>query len=247
MAHLDWLNLPIAHRGLHDAAKGIIENTPSAVEAAIDAGYGVEVDVQQAGDGEAMVFHDHTLDRLTKGTGPLNTRTSAELKRIRFKGTSDRMQTLPELLEQVSGRVPLIIEIKSVWHTHGPFERQLANILGACNWQAAVMSFDPYAIKAYAQAAPDLPRGLIAGPFRDLHFWGHLSPWKRFYMRHLLSTLIARPQFVAYDVDALPSAAPWVWQWVLNRPLLAWTVRSDAQRQRAQRAADAMIFEGFRP
>ena len=247
MAHLDWLIRPIAHRGLHDAAKGIIENTPSAVQAAIDAGYGIEVDVQEAGDGEAMVFHDHTLDRLTKGTGPLNTRTSAKMKNIRFKGTSDRMQTLPELLEQVSGRVPLIIEIKSDWRTHGPFERKLANILGAYKWQAAVMSFDPYAIKAYARAAPDLPRGLIAGPFRNLLFWRHLTPWKRFYMRHLLSALIARPHFVAYDVGALPSAAPWVWRRVLNRPLLAWTVRSDAQRQRAQRCADAMIFEGFRP
>lgn len=247
MASLDWLIRPIAHRGLHDAAKGIFENTRSAVQAAIDAGYGMEVDVQEAGDGEAIVFHDHTLDRLTKGTGAVNSRTSAELKHIHFKDTSDRMQTLSELLEQISGRVPLLVEIKSDWRKHGPFVRHLADILGAYDGQAAVISFDPFALKAFARAAPGLPRGLIAGPFRNLHFWGHLTPWKRFYMRHLLSALIATPHFVAYDIEALPSAAPWIWQRVLKRPLLTWTIRSDAQRQRAERCADAMIFEGFRP
>lgn len=247
MAHLDWLIRPIAHRGLHDAAKGIIENTPSATQAAIDAGYAIEVDVQEAGDGEGMVFHDSVLDRLTEGTGPVNSRPSAELKRIRFKATSDRMQSLPDLLEQISGRVPLVIEIKGDWRTHGPFERYLAELIGAYRGQAAVMSFDPYAIAALAQAAPELPRGLIAGPFRNPLFWGHLTPWKRFYMRNLLSAFIAKPHFVAYDIEALPSAAPWIWRRVLGRPLLTWTVRSDEQRRRAKRVADAMIFEGFRP
>ena len=247
MAHLDWLIRPIAHRGLHDAAKGIIENMPSAVQAAIDAGYGIEVDVQEAGDGKAIVFHDSDLDRLTKDTGPVKTRTSAELKRIHLKDTADRIQTLPELLEQVSGRVPLVIEIKSEWRTHGPFERQLADILSAYDGQAAIMSFDPYAIRVIAHAAPELPRGLIAGPFRNPIFWRHLSSWKRFYMKHLLSAFIARPHFVAYDIEALPSAAPWIWRRLLNRPLLTWTIRSGEDRRKAESVADAIIFEGVRP
>lgn len=247
MSRLDWLIRPIAHRGLHDAARGIIENTPSAVQAAIDAGYGIEVDVQEAGDGKAMVFHDGTLDRLTKGSGTINAHTSAELKRIRYKDTSDAMQTLPEVLEQISGRVPLIVEIKSDWRTHGPFEHHLADVLGSYDGETAVMSFDPFVMKAFAQAAPDLPRGLIAGSFRNLHFWGRLTAWKRFYMRHLLSAFIAKPHFVAYDIEALPSAAPSVWRKVLGRPLLTWTIRSNEHRRRAACVADAMIFEGFRP
>lgn len=247
MIDLDWLIGPIAHRGLHDAAKGLVENTPSAIQAAIDAGYGVEVDVQQAGDDEAMVFHDPTLERLTEANGAVVDRPSDELKRVRFKETSDRMQTLSELLEQISGRVPLIIEIKSDWGKRGRFERHLACILKGYDGHAAVMSFDPKAVAAYAAAAPELPRGLIAGPFRNPLYWGHLSAWRRFLMRHLLSAFIARPHFVAYDIEALPSAAPLVWRRVLGRPLLAWTIRSKRERVRAKRYADAMIFEGFRP
>jgi len=244
---LDWLIRPIAHRGLHDHAKGRIENSQSAVQAAVDAGYAVEVDIQPAMDGEAVVFHDIDLDRLTHASGLVIKRSSGELKQVRFKDTSDRMQILPELLEQVSGSVPLILEIKSDWHDRGSFETTVARHLKNYQGRVAVMSFDAHVIKAFRTIAPRLTRGLVAGSFRDPHYWGHLSPVRRFAMRHLLSGFIAKPHFIAYDIEALPAPAPRVWRDVLRRPLLTWTVRTDAQRQRAKRWADAMIFEGFRP
>lgn len=247
MVNLDWLIRPIAHRGLHDEVNGIIENTPSAVQAAMDAGYGIEVDVQMSSDGEAIVFHDYDLDRLTKETGFVSSRSAAELKQVKFKRTSDRIQTLPELLEQISGRVPLVVEIKGDWRTHGAFECHLAEILTAYYGEVAVMSFDPYAVRAFAHAAPVLPRGLASGPFRNKHYWGHLSPWKRFYMRHLLSSFIANPDFVAYDINAINSLAPWIWKQVLNKPLLTWTIRSYEDAQLAENYADAIIFEKIRP
>ncbi len=247
MTNLDWLIRPIAHRGLHDATKGLIENTPSAVQAAVDAGYAVEVDIQPASDGQAVVFHDATLDRLTRDTGNVVERTTAELKRVRFRDTSDRMQTLPELLEQVSGRVPLVIEIKSDWQKRGPFEETVARDLQSYTGDVAVMSFDPNVTAAFAATAPGITRGLVACSFRDPHYWGHISALRRFVMRHLLSGFIAKPHFVAYDIEALPAAAPWVWRQFLRRPLLTWTVRTQAQRERAAKHADAMIFEGFRP
>src|SRR5262245_51391742 len=112
MPGLDWLIArPVAHRGLHDAAAGVIENTSSAFSAAIAGNYAIECDVQISADGEAMVFHDSTLDRLTIGQGELKAHTSDELKRIDFKNTPDRMMTLGELCAQVAGRVTLVIEI----------------------------------------------------------------------------------------------------------------------------------------
>ena len=247
MAKLNWLMRPIAHRGLHDAARGIVENTASAIQAAIDAGYAIEIDVQEAGDGAAMVFHDSTLDRLTQASGPVGAYSSKQLKRIKFKGVPDRFQTLPEVFEQVAGQVPVIVEIKSDWRARGRFEAQLAQHFNSYDGHAAVMSFDPNTIAAFASHAPGITRGLIADPFRNLQYWGHLSAWQRFYMRHLFTTPIARPHFVAYDIAGLPSLAPAIWRLLTNRTLLTWTVRSDAEHARAQRWADAMIFEGFRP
>src|SRR5499427_7182714 len=113
MAELHWLIArPVAHRGLHDQ-KGVIENTPSAFAAAIAARYGIECDLQISADGEAMVYHDDALGRLTEGCSRLDATTAAELKRAAFKATGDRMITLGELCDLVAGRTTLLIEMKS--------------------------------------------------------------------------------------------------------------------------------------
>src|SRR5712691_7091538 len=114
MAGLDWLTArPIAHRGLHDAAAGIVENTRSAVEAAIAARYAVEVDLQITADGDAVVHHDEVLGRLTDGQGRIDALTAAELRHVRFRATADRMLTIGDLCDLVSGRAALVLEYKS--------------------------------------------------------------------------------------------------------------------------------------
>src|SRR5947209_4962490 len=114
MPRLDWLIArPVAHRGLHDAAAGIIENTPSAFTAAIAANYAIECDLQLSGDGEAMVHHDDALGRLTEGSGRLDAMTAAQLRCVAFHGTPDRMMSVGDLCDLVAGRVTLLIEIKS--------------------------------------------------------------------------------------------------------------------------------------
>ena len=111
---LGWLVArPIAHRGLHDLAGGVIENSPSAAEAAIAGGFGIECDVQLTADGQAVVFHDFVLDRLTGETGAVVARKAAELTGITLKGSGDHLPTLPAFLDLIGGRVPLVIEIKS--------------------------------------------------------------------------------------------------------------------------------------
>lgn len=247
MTSVDWLIRPIAHRGLHDSQAGIVENTRTAFQNAIDAGYAIECDVQASGDGEAVVFHDDTLDRLTRAKGPVASWSASQLATVSFRNSGDRIKTLPELLEQVGGRVPLVIEIKTDWKNHGPFERTVGEHLRVYNGKAAVMSFDPHCMAAMAEHAPEIARGLIACRFGAHHEWDGLSHWQRFRMRHLLSAIIAKPDFIAYHVKALPALAPVLGRLWPGWPLLTWTVRTQAERRRARRWADAMIFEGFRP
>lgn len=247
MAAPAWLTArPVAHRGLHDASAGIIENTASAVQAAIDAGFAIEVDLQLAADGEAVVFHDETLDRLTTATGPLAARTVADLKAIALKTCADRIQTLPELLEQVAGSVPLVIEIKSQWANLGPLENRAAELVNGYHGPAALMSFDTRSVALFRQLAPKIVRGIVAERFDDPSEWPGVSTARRLMMRHLVPALWCRPHFIAYHVTALPAAAPMLTR-ALGLPLLTWTVRTDEDRKRAARWADQIIFEGFRP
>jgi glycerophosphoryl diester phosphodiesterase len=247
MPGLDWLTArPIAHRGLHDAARGVIENTASAVAAAIAADYGIEVDVQVSADGEAMVHHDEALGRLTDGAGQLAALTAADLKRVPFKATTDRMMDLGDLLDLVAGRATLVIEIKSRFDGERRLAARVCDVLRRYGGPVAVMSFDPDQVLALREIAPALPRGIVAQQRYDRLEWSQLTPAARWRMAHLLHAYQTRPHFLAYAVRDLPALAPLIARHVFGIRLLTWTVRTEADRRRA-RWADQIIFEGLRP
>jgi glycerophosphoryl diester phosphodiesterase len=244
---LDWLIArPIAHRGLHDAARGIIENTPSAVTAAVDGGYGIEVDLQISADGEAMVHHDDALGRLTDGAGELAAMSAADLKRVPFKSTTDRMLTLGELCDLVAGRVTLVLELKSRFDGDLRLVSRAAEVLKNYAGAVAVMSFDPAQVLAARATAPGLTRGIVAERWYTHHEWDRLPARDKRRLAFLLHGLRTRPHFVAYAVRDLPALAPLVARHMFGLPLLTWTVRTNEDRLRAQRWANQMIFEGFR-
>lgn len=244
---LSWLTArPVAHRGLHHAQGGIIENTESAVQAALDGGYAIEVDLQLTADGEAMVFHDYGLERLTEGSGLVIEHTAAALKKVRFKASSDRMQTLGELLDQVAGRATLMLELKSRWQDIGPLERRVADVLEGYEGPASVMSFDPYSMIAMRAIAPHLIRGLVSERFEPNEEWRFMSVGQRLSLRHGLAMPECDPHFLHYHVKGLPYGPTRLFR-QLGRPVLTWTVRTPQERETAARYADQMIFEGFRP
>jgi glycerophosphoryl diester phosphodiesterase len=240
----DWLTArPIAHRGLHDAAAGVIENSASAFSAAISGNYGIECDLQISADGEAMIHHDDTLGRLTEGDARLDAMTAAALKCVAFKATADRMLTLGELCDLGAGRATLVVEIKSRFDGDRRLVARATTVLEGYSGPVALMSFDPGLIAVVRNRAPTLTRGLVAQR-RDPDTRGDADSSS---LRYVRQTLAARPQFLAYRVQDLQTAAPLLARHVLGMPLLTWTVRTAEDRARASRFADQMIFEGFRP
>jgi len=245
---LDWLTAcPIAHRGLHDAAAGVIENTASAFTAAIEANYAIECDLQISADGEAMVHHDDALGRLTEGSGRLADMSASAIKAVRFKASADRILTLGELCELTGGRATLVIELKSHFDGDLRLVQRAAQVLAGYRGPAALMSFDPDMVAAVRAIAPKLTRGIVAERDYSHPEWQALSVWRRRSMAHLLHFPRTCPHFVAYWVGALPAAAPLITRYVFGCPLLTWTVRNPDQVGRAKRWADQMIFEGWRP
>jgi glycerophosphoryl diester phosphodiesterase len=244
----DWLTAkPIAHRGLHDAALGIVENTAGAVRAALAAGYGIEVDLQISADGEAMVHHDALLGRLTEGEGRLDQLTSTELKHVKFRGSAEPMLSLGDLCDLVGGRAALLPELKSRFDGDCRLAERVAVVLSGYKGPVAPMSFDPLQLQVLRQKAPFLPRGSVAAQYKPHPYWDQMPPLLRYGMGSLLPALPARPHFVAYMADNLPALAPLVARHILGLPLIAWVVRTEAECRRAARYADQIIFEGFRP
>jgi glycerophosphoryl diester phosphodiesterase len=235
LARVGWLeSRDYAHRGLHGA--GVPENSLAAVEGAIARGLGIECDVQQTRDGEAVVFHDWELGRLTAASGAVAQRTAVDLARIALGDGVARIPRLGEMLAHVAGRVPLLIEIKS------RRERRVAGLCHAVrrdlegyDGPVAVMSFDPRVGGWFRRHAPAVARGLVITEESSRIIPGelrrHLALWR------------ARPDFLAYDVRDLPSRFAAA-QRRRGLPLLTWTVRSAALRRHSAEHADAAIAEG---
>jgi len=232
----------IAHRGLHDIDAGVPENSLPACEAAIAAGYPIELDVRLTSDSVVVVFHDRHLGRLVDGVEEVIATPWSAIRGLDLCGTSQRVPRFDELLNVVAGRVPLLVELKHRGDV-GPLERAVWGHLAAYDGPFAVQSFDPFSMKWFADNAPHVPRGQLSGDFRDE---SDLATWKKWILRNLLLTGRSLPQFVGYDIRCVP-------QWNLSRlrrrgvAVLGWTVRTPDEAELAAPYVDNIIFEGFRP
>jgi glycerophosphoryl diester phosphodiesterase len=223
---------PFAHRGLHGS--GLVENSRAAFCAAIALGHGIETDVQAARDGEAMVFHDATLERLTASTGEIAAHTPAELERIILKGTRETIPQLPEILGVIAGRVPVLIEIKAKGPRVAPLCLSVRRALEGYRGDAAVMSFNPLVGAWFAENAARIVRGLVVSEEDKHGAKGMVERWA--------SMAKAKPDFLAYDVRDLPSKFAAAAR-ARGIPVLTWTVRDANAEALAFAHADEAIYE----
>lgn len=232
-ARVAWLKAwTYAHRGRH--GEGCTENSPSAFRAAVDAGIGIECDIQRSLDDRPMVFHDRDFARLLGRFDEVEAVVAEDWRALRY-ANGDAPITLPELLDLVNGKVPILIEIKS--RPRCDVERTcrcVVDALKAYEGLHAVMSFDPRVSRWLRRHSPATVRGLVvterarSGPRGPLE--RHSCLWQ------------ARPDFLAYDIRDLPSRFAAA-QRARGLPLLTWTVSTPALLDRARRHADAPIAE----
>jgi glycerophosphoryl diester phosphodiesterase len=233
-ARIDWLTAqPFAHRGLHGI--GVVENCRAAFEAAVALGHGIELDVQASRDGEAIVFHDYDLERLTGEKGRVAERSAAELQRIALKGAGEMIPTLAEIVRLVDSRVPILIEVKARGLRVGPLCASVLRAVRDYRGYMAVMSFNPEVGRWFWRNGRGITRGLVVTERRRA---------RRVHsgLERRLSLWRARPHFLAYDIRDLPS--PFARrQRARGLPVLSWTVRGEAQRGTASAEADQIIYE----
>jgi glycerophosphoryl diester phosphodiesterase len=223
---------PFAHRGLHGG--GRVENSAGAIAAAVGSGFGVELDVQLSRDGEAMVFHDYHLERLTAAEGPVAALTAAKLQAIPLSIGGEPMPRLAEALDIVGGRTPLLIEVKSPDRRVRRLCAAVAKPLRSYRGPVAVMSFNPQVGGWFAREAPGVLRGLVVTES------GRRGPRGR--IERALALWRARADFLAYDIRDLPSRFARAAR-RRGLPVYTWTVRTEADRERAAAHADQIIFE----
>jgi glycerophosphoryl diester phosphodiesterase len=233
---------PIAHRGLWSPA-GPPENSLAAFQAACAAGYGIELDVQLSADGEAMVFHDDKLERMTGAAGRLHDRSAAELSELRLAGTDEKIPTLLETLAVVGHRAMVHVELKTPYGEVGPLEQRVHEVIADHNGPLCVIGFNPYSHAWFANRYPGVLRGLDSYSYAKAP---QMTDAQRRSFADLEHVEIARPHFLALGLDMLPSPKAQALR-EKGMPVVAWTVREPAQWDAIKDGCDNLIFEGFAP
>jgi glycerophosphoryl diester phosphodiesterase len=241
---------PIAHRGLHNRASGVIENTASAFEAAIAGNFAIECDVQLTSDGVPVVFHDDDMQRLLGKAGAVADATAAEITALPLLGSSagDRPQRFTEFLAQIGGRTLLQIELKHQRDNAGTqlLARAVAEALKAYDGPVTIESFDPNLLTSIRQFGFAGPRGIITYDYADANEDVQLTEDQRYTLRHLLHWHETQFDFISCAKDALEMPAITFWR-ALGKPVTAWTIRSQAEADAARPFVDQLVFEGFDP
>lgn len=231
-----------AHRGLHNKSDAP-ENSIAAFRKAAEAGYGIELDVQLSKDNIPVVFHDETLKRVCKTEGKIKDYTYEELQQFHLCESQERIPKLEEVLKLVRGRVPLIIEIKYHWKitdTCVAADRLLREYEGLY----CVESFHPMVLIWYKKHRPQIIRGQLS---TDFFAAKKNSEWYYFLLQHLLTNVVTKPDFIAYDRRYKDNISRILCRKLYKILSAAWTTRSQIEMNADKGDFDLMIFENFLP
>ena len=228
----------IAHRGYHNILKGIPENSMLAFKEAIKNNLIIELDVHILKDKSIVVFHDNNLKRMTGKNILIKDMTYYELESIKLQNTNEKIPLLKDVLELINGKVPVIIELK-VDQKVGILESELIKILDNYKGKYAIKSFNPFSINYIRKKRPNIIRGQLSSDFRNLK----ISKFKKFLLSHMLYNHITKPDFISYDIRALPNKR--ISKLRNSKIILGWTIRNESDLEKAKKYCDNYICENI--
>ena len=232
-----------AHRGLH--GNGVPENSMKAFQLALEAGYGIELDVHLLSDGNLAVFHDSSLKRVAGADVKIENLTTEELDNYRLMETEEKIPLFRQVLDLYQGKAPLIVELKAYHGNHAPLCEAVCRMLDSYEGVYCLESFDPRCIKWLKDNRPDLIRGQLSENFFKSK--NKMAFPIRFMMTLLLSNFVNRPDFVAFKFADRKNLSVWLSRKLWKLQGVTWTIKSQEELDQADKEGWISIFEGFKP
>lgn len=232
-----------AHRGLHK--EGLPENSLGAFAAAKDAGYGIELDIHLMKDGNLAVIHDASLKRTAGVDVQIENLAAVDLANYRLEGTEEKIPLFCEVLKLIDGKVPLIVELKSVDNNYAELCAATCEILKDYQGLYCIESFDPRCILWLRKNKNSIIRGQLAfDTFSDKFD----VPWVlKFALKHNLLNIVTRPDFIAYCFSDRKTLGNFLCRKVWRMQGVAWTIRTEADFEASVKEGWLPIFENFLP
>lgn len=232
-----------AHRGLH--GPGRPENSMAAFRAALNGGYGAELDVHLLADGNLAVIHDSALKRATGADGNVEELTTQQLKKYHLRGTDETIPEFRQVLELFAGRAPLIVELKAVGRNYAQLCRKVCEILDGYKGAYCLESFDPRCVYWLKKNRPDVIRGQLTENYFKTN--SSLNPILKFLLTHQMLNFLTTPDFVAYRYADSGNFSNWIVSKFWRIQGVAWTLHSKAEYDAAVEGGLIPVFENFTP
>lgn len=232
-----------AHRGLHDNATDAPENSMAAFRKAVEAGFGMELDVHVTKDGVPVIFHDFTLERICGDKAKIEECTYEELQRFTLCNSNEKIPRFEDLLTMIAGRVPLIVEIKSE-NVNVSFCARIDKLLRAYSGEYCIESFNPMVLWWFRRHHNGVIRGQLSSNFRKD---GGYTQVMYFLMEHLLLNFLTKPDFIAYNHKFYKEPGRRICHRLYSRPAAAWTIQNQQDLEAMRRNFDVFIFDSFCP
>lgn len=236
-----------AHRGLHNARRGIPENSILAFRYVLAGGFGAEIDVRMTKDKHLVVIHDSDLRRLCGVKGRVEDMTLEQLKLLQLQGTHESIPRLEEVLNLFGGKAPLIIELKTEGRNVRPLCERACRLLEGYQGDFCVESFDPRVLWWLRRNEPFVIRGQLSQNMLGRREGMRLSWPARLLLTTLLTNIATRPDFIAYRYEDRNRLSRRVCTELLRGQEVSWTIRSQEDLEKVEAAGGVAIFEGFLP
>ncbi len=240
-AFTEWL---YAHRGLHDNGGEAPENSMLAFCKAVEAGYGIELDVQLTKDKVPVVFHDFTLKRVCGVEGKVKDFTYEELQQFHLCKSNETIPRFEDVLKIVDGKVPLIVEHK-IEGTDIAVCPIVDALLRDYKGLYCMESFNPLGVYWYRKNHKEVVRGQLSQDFSkgEEQYRGPLY----FALKHLLFNFLAKPDFIAFHHKHHKCVSRKICCSVYGNMSACWTIKSQEEFDEALNHFKIIIFDSFIP
>lgn len=239
----EFLKIPIAHRGLHDQNKLVIENSALSFSNAVKKKVSIELDVHLSLDGEVIVFHDDNLDRLTQNSGRVSDYLWAELKTIKLLNSNCVIMSLSEVLDLVDATVTIVIEIKQQINGIEQICLAVNDVLKNYQGEIVIQSFNPFILRWFKRNSPELGRGLLNG----LYDQNEVNIFEKVFLRSYVGIFFCSPDYIGVDQRMLKYFLTQFVAKIFSIPLVAWTITSLCDESKIKNECQNIIFENFIP
>ena len=232
-----------AHRGLHD--ENLPENSMAAFRAALDHGYGIELDIHLLKDGNLGVMHDSKLMRTTGAEGKIEDLTTQELENYHLGGTDETIPEFRQVLELFAGKAPLVIELKADGSNSAALCEAACKMMEGYHGPFCMESFDPRCMAWLYKNRPDIIRGQLT---ENYFATGNKMPWiLKFLLKYQIENFLVKPDFVAYRFSDRKNFSNALVRKLWGVQGFAWTLDTKADYETAVSEGWVPIFEKFKP